>query len=102
MTQVVRVLVVTLALAVDSQASAEIWTIDPAHTVAEVRLGGLGFVVGTWSAVGVDTAFTPLPAPVLGRDVQPRGRAVRLVRRLGPPEVLEPLRRERRAGARCW
>jgi hypothetical protein len=37
----------------------------PAHTVAEVRPGGLGLVVGLWSAVGVDTALVPLPAPVL-------------------------------------
>jgi phage tail-like protein len=38
----------------------------PAHTVAEVRPGGLGLVVGVWSAVGVDTALVPLPAPVIG------------------------------------
>ncbi len=38
----------------------------PAHTRASVRTGGAGFVVGTRSAVGVDTAFVPLPAPVLG------------------------------------
>ena len=37
----------------------------PAHTVAEVRPGGLGLVVGVWSTVGVDTALVPLPAPVL-------------------------------------
>lgn len=37
----------------------------PAHTVTEVRAGGLGLVVGVWSAVGVDTALVPLPAPVL-------------------------------------
>jgi phage tail-like protein len=37
----------------------------PAHTVAEVRPGGLGLVVGLWSTVGVDTALVPLPAPVL-------------------------------------
>jgi len=37
----------------------------PAHTVAEVRPGGLGLVAGVWSAVGVDTALAPLPAPVL-------------------------------------
>ncbi len=37
----------------------------PAHTVAEVRPGGLGLVVGIWSTVGVDTALVPLPAPVL-------------------------------------
>lgn len=38
----------------------------PAHTVGSVRLGGTGFVVGTQSTVGVDTAFVPLPPPVLG------------------------------------
>lgn len=38
----------------------------PAHTRASVRTGGTGFVVGTRSAVGVDTAFVPLPAPVVG------------------------------------
>jgi phage tail-like protein len=37
----------------------------PAHTVAEVRPGGLGLVVGVWSEVGVDTALVPLPVPVL-------------------------------------
>ncbi|HYQ66534.1 phage tail protein [Actinophytocola sp.] len=38
----------------------------PAHTRGSVRAGGAGFVVGTRSTVGVDTAFVPLPAPVLG------------------------------------
>ncbi|MDT9685266.1 phage tail protein [Streptomyces sp. TRM76323] len=38
----------------------------PAHTVGTVRTGGAGFVVGSRSAVGVDTAFVPLPPPVLG------------------------------------
>ncbi|WP_225830062.1 phage tail protein I [Streptomyces sp. NK08204] len=38
----------------------------PAHTVGEVRTGGAGFVVGSRSTVGVDTAFVPLPPPVLG------------------------------------
>ncbi|WP_030434683.1 phage tail protein [Actinoplanes subtropicus] len=38
----------------------------PAHTVAEVRDGGSGWVVGVRSVVGVDTAFEPLPAAVLG------------------------------------
>jgi phage tail-like protein len=38
----------------------------PAHTRGSVRTGGAGFVVGTRSTVGVDTAFVPLPAPVLG------------------------------------
>ncbi|HEX5143948.1 MAG TPA: phage tail protein [Mycobacterium sp.] len=53
----------------------------PAHTVTEVRPGGQGFVVGVWSAVGVDTALVPLPAPVLGRDTPTgTGRAVTLHR----------------------
>ncbi|RSD15377.1 phage tail protein [Amycolatopsis eburnea] len=38
----------------------------PAHTKGAVRVGGTGFVVGTRSAVGVDTAFVPLPPPVVG------------------------------------
>lgn len=38
----------------------------PAHTRGSVRTGGAGFVVGARSTVGVDTAFVPLPAPVLG------------------------------------
>jgi phage tail-like protein len=38
----------------------------PAHTRGSVRAGGTGFVVGTWSAVGIDTAFVPLPPPVVG------------------------------------
>jgi phage tail-like protein len=38
----------------------------PAHTRGSVRTGGTGFVVGTRSAVGVDTAFVPLPPPVVG------------------------------------
>lgn len=38
----------------------------PAHTVGSVRTGGAGLVVGSRSTVGVDTAFVPLPAPVLG------------------------------------
>jgi phage tail-like protein len=38
----------------------------PAHTAPAVRFGGVGFVVGHRSAVGIDTALTPLAAPVLG------------------------------------
>ncbi|XVU28355.1 phage tail protein [Actinoplanes sp. CA-054009] len=38
----------------------------PAHTRGSVRLGRAGFVVGHRSTVGVDTAFVPLPPPVLG------------------------------------
>ncbi|URM92552.1 phage tail protein I [Streptomyces sp. MRC013] len=42
----------------------------PAHTVGAVRIGGAGFVVGSRSAVGVDTAFVPLPPPVLGGSLR--------------------------------
>ncbi len=49
----------------------------PAHTVGGVRVGGTGLVVGRWSAVGIDTALAPLPAPVLGGDTD---TAVRLSR----------------------
>lgn len=38
----------------------------PAHTIVSTRVGGSGFVVGSWSAAGVDTVLAPLPAPVLG------------------------------------
>ena len=38
----------------------------PAHTVASVRFGGTGFLLGHWSAVGIDTGFVPLAAPILG------------------------------------
>jgi phage tail-like protein len=38
----------------------------PAHTRGSVRTGGAGFVVGTRSTVGVDTAFVPLPPPAVG------------------------------------
>jgi phage tail-like protein len=40
----------------------------PAHTIASLRVGGSGFVLGTWSAVGVDTAFSSLAPPVLGKQ----------------------------------
>lgn len=56
----------------------------PAHTQATVRAGGAGFVLGAWSALGVDSVLAPLPAPVLGK-----GGSVRL-RRMS---VLWPARR---------
>jgi len=40
----------------------------PAHTIASMRLGGRGFVIGTWSSVGIDSVFTSLPPPVLGNQ----------------------------------
>ena len=69
----------------------------PAHTVAEVRLGGLGLVVGVWSAVGVDTALAPLPAPVL-RPSGPPGAAQPVT--LGRHSVLWPSARGSWAGIR--
>jgi phage tail-like protein len=53
----------------------------PAHTIASVRFGGTGFLLGHWSAVGIDTGFVPLAAPVLG----PAGNV-----RLGRMSVLWP------------
>ena len=46
----------------------------PAHTVADVRVrsGGSGLVVGVRSAVGVDTALVPPPAPVLALSAPSR------------------------------
>ena len=69
----------------------------PAHTVAEVRLGGFGLVVGVWSAVGVDTALAPLPAPVL-RPSGPPGAAQPVT--LGRHSVLWPSARGSWAGIR--
>jgi len=45
---------------------ALVQALKPAHTVARVHFGGSGFVVGTSSAVGIDTALLPPPAAVLG------------------------------------
>jgi len=51
----------------------------PAHTTMSVRFGGDGFVVGIGSSVGIDTAFTPLPPPVLGASGNIRLRRASLV-----------------------
>ena len=59
--------------------------------------GGLGLVVGVWSAVGVDTALAPLPAPVLQASATPgAGRPVTLSRQ----SVLWPSARGSWAGIR--
>ena len=68
----------------------------PAHTVAEVRPGGLGLVVGIWSTVGVDTALVPLPAPVLRAPPGTAGQPVTL----GRHSVLWPSPRGSWAGIR--
>ena len=59
----------------------------PAHVIASLRAGGQGFLVGARAAVGIDTAFLPLPAAVLGLGGTVRlGRASVLRRgsRAGP------------------
>jgi phage tail-like protein len=38
----------------------------PAHTVATLRFGGEGFILGARSAIGIDTIIAPVPRPVLG------------------------------------
>ena len=50
--------------------------LKPAHTVAQVRFGSRGFIVGWASAVGIDTALVPLPAPVLGQTPRLSRRSV--------------------------
>lgn len=58
----------------------------PAHTVATVRFGGDGFILGERSAVGVDTIFGALPPPVLGGSGNVRLRRTSVLRpgRHGP------------------
>ncbi|WP_406631335.1 phage tail protein [Amycolatopsis sp. WGS_07] len=62
----------------------------PAHTRASVRIGGRGFVVGAQSAVGVDTAFVPLPPPVLGRGLRLNHDGVLRPGRAGPRHAVRP------------
>ena len=61
MKQFVRVLVVTLALAVAAQASAEIWTIDTPHTVSSftVRHMMITNVTGAFDATAGTIDYTP-------------------------------------------
>jgi phage tail-like protein len=56
----------------------------PAHTQAVLRSGGGGFVLGSFSAIGIDSVLGPLPAPVLGAQGSVR---------LGRMSVLWPARR---------
>lgn len=61
----------------------------PAHTVAEVHRGGLGWVLGVRSVLGVDTALEPLPPTVLGpvaggNPVRLNRQSVLAARRRGP------------------
>ncbi len=66
------------------QARDLVAAVSPAHVVADVRFGGDGFFVGTAAAVGIDTTFAPLPAPVLGETVRLRRRTVLWPSRRGP------------------
>ncbi len=52
----------------------------PAHTVATIRIGGDGFILGDRSAVGVDTIFAALPPPVLGTSGNVRLRRMSVLR----------------------
>lgn len=82
-------------LAPPQAADSELWrerlvrlveSQKPAHTVAGVRVGGTGFVLGAWSSVGVDTAFVAPAAPVLGTNVRLRRMSVLWPGRAGRPE----------------
>ncbi|MFI7124737.1 phage tail protein [Nonomuraea sp. NPDC050153] len=68
----------------------------PAHTVATVRIGGSGLVVGRRSVVGVDTLLVGPPAPVLGPASGPGETAV-----LNHRAVLRPGTRRANAAIRA-
>lgn len=51
----------------------------PAHTIATIRVGGEGFILGNTSAVGVDTLIGSLPPPVLGKEGNVRLRRASLL-----------------------
>jgi phage tail-like protein len=53
----------------------------PAHTIASLRVGGYGFILGARSAIGIDTAFVPPPAPILGRAGNIRLNRLTVLRR---------------------
>ena len=59
-------------------------TAKPAHVIASLRIGGSGFVLGTQSAIGIDTVFAPPPAPVLGRAGNVRLNRMTVLRRGRP------------------
>lgn len=63
-----------------------IGSIKPAHTLASLRVGGGGFVVGVSSAVGADTILGGLPLAVAGQA------------RLSRTSLVAPGTRRRRAG----
>ena len=71
-----RVLVPPLAPEARARLERLVEAQKPAHTQASIRIGGSGFLLGSGSALGIDTALVPLAAPVLGRAGNVRlGRA---------------------------
>lgn len=54
------------AVALRQQVGRMIETQKPAHTVARLRYGVRGLVIGLGTAVGIDTALVALPPPLLG------------------------------------
>jgi phage tail-like protein len=56
----------------------------PAHTIATLHFGGDGFVLGTRSAIGIDTIFALPPAPVLGKTGNVRLNRMTVLRRGRP------------------
>jgi polyisoprenoid-binding protein YceI len=78
MKSLVRVLVVTLALAVAAQASAEVWTIDPAHTIASftVRHMMITNVTGAFEATAGAIDYTPGNAGATKADITIESKSI--------------------------
>jgi len=82
--QAFRLRVLIPPLAVSSPAARQsleqlVASQKPAHTVASIRFGGEGFILGDRSAVGVDTIFGPPPLAVLGKAGNVRLRRMSLL-----------------------
>lgn len=52
--------------AMRAQAARVVESQKPAHSVASLRHGGGGLVIGLGTGIGIDTALVPLPRPILG------------------------------------
>ncbi|MFO1119696.1 MAG: phage tail protein [Rhodospirillales bacterium] len=75
-----------------TQLRAVIDSQKPAHVLAEVRVGGAGFVVGPLGLVGIDTVLAAPPPPVLGQVSSRLNRSAILrggASRTGPPFRLD-------------
>jgi phage tail-like protein len=82
--QAFRLRILIPPLAVSSPAARQsleqlVTSQKPAHTVASIRFGGEGFILGDRSAVGVDTIFGPPPPAVLGKAGNVRLRRMSLL-----------------------